>query len=118
MSEWQRISVEELEKLTMQTNMLVLDIRDTRSYLQGHFPRALHLDESNLRSILKNTSRDLPILIYCYQGNSSEDMAQLFADFGFTRCYSLEGGYDAWFQHLEQGWYPQESIASLQQAQI
>ena len=111
MSEWQRISVEQMDQLMTDMNMLALDIRDTKSYLLGHFPNALHLDNSNIRAILKNTSKELPILIYCYHGNASQEMAQLFADFGFNNCYSLDGGYEAWMQSIEQRWHPAASVA-------
>lgn len=111
MSDWQNISAQEVEQLMAAGNLLALDIRDTRSYLQGHLPRALHLDESNLRAILKNTSKDIPVLIYCYRGHTSPEMAQLFADFDFSCCYSLEGGYEAWFDMLEQRWQPAVSVA-------
>ena len=73
-------------------------MRDNRSYLAGHHPKALHLSEQSLRPHLKHTARHIPIIIYCYHGHSSQDMAKLFSDFGFTNCYSIDGGYEAWFQ--------------------
>lgn len=104
MTFWQEISVVEAKQLLQSGNVLTLDTRDMDHYLQGHLPNALHLDAGYLRSLLKNAARHLPILIYCYHGISSRDMAQLFADFGFTNCYSLEGGYAAWYQDLESPW--------------
>lgn len=100
MSKWQHISVSEAEDLLYEAEFLVLDMRDFRSYLRGHHPRALHLHEQNLRALLKHTNRSVPVLIYCYHGHRSQDMAQLFSDFGFTSCYSLDGGYDAWYPHI------------------
>ncbi len=75
-------------------------MRDFRSYMTGHHPKALHLTDSNLRSLIKHTSKQVPILIYCYHGHSSQDMAQLFGDFGFSEVYSLDGGWEAWFQMI------------------
>lgn len=111
MSYWQEISVDEARQMLQRGYLLTLDTRDTRSFLQGHLPNALHLDTCHLRSLLKHTARDIPILIYCYHGISSREMAQLFADFGFSRCYSLEGGYAAWYQHLEDQWPAAASVA-------
>lgn len=96
MSKYQQISVSEAEELLYETDILLLDMRDFRAYLRGHHPRALHLQEQNLRALLKHSARSVPVLIYCEHGHRSQDMAQLFADFGFTSCYSLAGGYEAW----------------------
>lgn len=98
MRAWQCISVDDAEDLILGSHVLILDMRDFRSYLAGHHPKALHLNDSNLRSLLKHTAKHVSILIYCYHGNSSQDMAQLFADFGFEDVYSLDGGWEAWFQ--------------------
>ncbi|MBL4832590.1 MAG: ankyrin repeat domain-containing protein [Pseudomonas sp.] len=97
---WHQISIQEAEQLLESPELLLLDSRDYTAYLAGHHPRALHLSGNNLRSILKHTDRAVPVLIYCYHGHSSQDIAQLFSDFGFISCYSLEGGYEAWFQNI------------------
>lgn len=111
MSRWHRISVEGLQQLKAEKNMLVLDMRDIGSYLTGRYPNALHLDSSHLRALLKHTAKQLPIVIYCQHGFASRKTAQLFADFGFTNCYSLDGGYEAWFASLEKRWLPTSSAA-------
>jgi rhodanese-related sulfurtransferase len=99
---YQCISAAQAEQMIDDANMLVLDMRDFRSYLAGHHPKALHLSDGNLATLLKHTAKHVPILIYCYHGNSSQDMAQLFSDFGFKNCYSLDGGYEAWFQTVKR----------------
>lgn len=110
MTDWQEISVTEARQLFQRGHLLTLDTRDAHHFHQGHLPNALHLDTGHLRNLLKNAARHLPILIYCYHGISSREMAQLFADFGFTQCYSLEGGYAAWYQSLDDCW-PNAAVA-------
>lgn len=109
MSTWQTIDAIQLDEMRSSTNILVLDMREMQSYLLDHYPLALHVDSSNLRTLLKTMNKDVPILIYCYHGIASQDMAQLFADFGFNQVYSLEGGYEAWINYLEAG-FPHESL--------
>lgn len=99
---WTNVSIQEAEQMLDNGDILLLDMRDYRAYLAGHHPRAIHLNDQNLRALLKHTARSVPILIYCYHGHRSQDMAQLFSDFGFTSCYSLEGGYEAWFPSFSQ----------------
>ncbi|TNE77878.1 MAG: hypothetical protein EP334_06065 [Gammaproteobacteria bacterium] len=108
MSGYQCISVNEAENMIRELDVLVLDMRDSSFYNRGHFPNALHLDDNNLRMLLKHTAKDVPILIYCYHGHSSQDMARLFADFGFKNCFSLDGGYEAWFQTVTP---PRQSLS-------
>jgi len=107
---WKCISVDDAEDLILSSHVLILDMRDFRSYLAGHHPKGLHLNDSNLRSLLKHTAKHVPILIYCYHGNSSQDMAQLFSDFGFAEVYSLDGGWEAWFQTITP---PTEALSEL-----
>jgi ankyrin repeat protein len=38
------------------------------------------------------------VLVYCYHGNSSRDICQFIAGFGFKRVYNLVGGWQAWEQ--------------------
>ena len=98
MSKFKRVSVDEAELIAMRKNVLILDMRDASAFCGGHHPDAIHLNDANLRKLIKNTPAKTSIVIYCYHGNSSQDMAQLFADFGFENCYSVDGGYEAWRQ--------------------
>lgn len=98
MSGFKRISAQEADELLQQQNTLLLDMRDARAFSAGHRPRALHLNDNNIRKLLNDSPKNLPIVIYCYHGNSSPDMAKLFADFGFNDCYSVDGGFSAWQQ--------------------
>ena len=96
MSDYQRISVEQAQRLLATENTMLLDMRDARAYCQGHAPRAPRLSELNLRTLLKSTPNHVHLIICCEHGHASRDMAQLFSDFGFINCYSLDGGYEAW----------------------
>lgn len=107
MSTFKRISVDEADWLLSQhENLLLLDVRDVHAFRRHHHPRAMNLNDMNLRSLLKNTPKHAHVVIYCYHGNSSQDMARLFADFGFENCYSVDGGFDAWRHALVQAIAP------------
>ncbi|TVZ38763.1 rhodanese-related sulfurtransferase [Alteromonadaceae bacterium 2753L.S.0a.02] len=101
MNHFKRISVDEADQILARSpEALLLDIRDENSFKESHHPRALLLTDANLRKILKSTDKNTPVLIYCYHGNSSQDIAKMFADFGFKECYSVDGGYAAWRHHI------------------
>ncbi|PMR73764.1 thiosulfate sulfurtransferase GlpE [Billgrantia endophytica] len=97
MNDVKRISVEDAEALLdRKENVMLLDMRDAQAYCQGHDPRAIHLSDFILRSLLKYTPRHVHVIINCHQGDASQDMVRQFSDCGFSNCYSLDGGYQAW----------------------
>lgn len=96
MSEFKRISVAEATQLIENKSPLIVDVRDENAYQAGALPNAHHVTTSNFRIFRRNNDQSRPVLIYCYHGNASQDMAQMFVDFGFSEVYSMDGGYEAW----------------------
>lgn len=88
------ISAAELPAFIMRENPAVLDMRDAPSYVRGHIPGARLLTDAAIRA-LRGSSR--PLVLYCYHGVSSRDMARLLVRAGFT-VFNLEGGWQAWQQ--------------------
>ena len=73
----------------------VFDVRDINDYRQGHIADAAHLAESRLMAWFSRLDKEQPIIIYCYKGHASQTFAQMFADFKFTRVFSVDGGYNS-----------------------
>ncbi|MCY1436291.1 Thiosulfate sulfurtransferase GlpE [compost metagenome] len=97
MSDFKRISVEHAETLLSGgENVMLLDMRDARAYCQGHDPRAIHLSDTTLRSLVKFTPRQVHLIVCGDEPRSSQEMARYFSDCGFVNSYSLDGGYAAW----------------------
>jgi rhodanese-related sulfurtransferase len=88
---------------TAHPDALILDTRDPASHAAGNMAGSTRLDRSNLDQMVLTTTRQRPVLIYCYHGNSSQVYAQQFADFGFAQVVDLIGGWEAWdkFQAAE-----------------
>lgn len=100
MSDLTHLNVEQAETLLAgQGNVMLLDMRSAHDYAQGHDPRAIHLSDLTLNSLLKHTSKQTHLIFCCVHGQASQDMARLFSDFGFSHCYSLDGGYEGWRIH-------------------
>lgn len=93
---FQRIDAGQARALLARGNVLLLDVRDARSYAAAHIDSARHVTRETLDPLLLGTPRDQPVLVYCYHGNASQTYAQMFADFGFREAYSLDGGYEGW----------------------
>ncbi len=97
---YQRISVSTSGHLIHERNPIIFDVRDTASYQAAHLPNAIYLSDQTLKSTIKKAARDRPILVYCYHGNASQDIAKLFCDFGFSDVYSLDGGFESWHREM------------------
>ena len=98
---FERISGETAQEKCSNSACTIIDIRDEMSFNNGHIPNALHIDNSNLAQFIDSADQELPLLIYCYHGNSSQSAAQMLAQQGFSEVYSVDGGYDAWLQAIK-----------------
>jgi thiosulfate/3-mercaptopyruvate sulfurtransferase len=96
---FQRIGVEEARTLLASGGALVLDVRNPDAFLRARIADARNVSLANLSAVIEGAPKTAPVLIYCYHGHASQDYAQIFSDFGFSRVYSLDGGYEAWSKH-------------------
>lgn len=83
------------EKLNNPQSIL-LDMRDSESYSEGHLDGAIHLTQESIVEVMTNTAKDAPVLVMCYHGNGSQNVAAYLAQQGFTDVYSIDGGYEGW----------------------
>ena len=91
---FQRISVKKANELIKNDPTLTIaDIRDEESFNCGNIKDSVHINNSSIKSFLQSTSKDSPLLIYCYHGNSSLQAAEYFVSEGFTNVYSMDGGF-------------------------
>lgn len=97
---YHRISVSTSRNLIREKAPLIFDVRDAASYQAAHLPDAVYLSDQTLKSTIKKGPRNRPILVYCYRGNASQDIAKLFCDFGFSDVYSLDGGFESWHREM------------------
>lgn len=96
------LNVTEVEEFIQQPNTIVIDIRDIRSYQAGHLENALHIDGPTMSNLIRSREKHPSVLIYCYHGNSSRDMAGIISRFGFSNVSHLVGGWAAWERHKNQ----------------
>ena len=100
---FRRIDTRTAEDLFSRSDLVVLDARDAGSFATSHLNGAQPISSANLSALVGGTAKTKPILIYCYHGNSSQEYAQTFSDFGFGEVYSLDGGYEAWRSRAPAG---------------
>ena len=99
---FQRISIEEAKSRFFKSDgspenlVKIIDIRDERSFNEGHIKSALHIDNTNFSEFLQSADSEESIIVYCYHGITSQGVAAHLVEQGFGDVYSLDGGYEAW----------------------
>jgi len=87
-----------LHDLFAEPELLILDFRDPASFAQGHLADAQPVSDALLKQLMNDRRRERPVLIYCYRGNTSRDLCQFIAGFGYTRVYNLVDGWEGWLR--------------------
>ena len=94
---------------------LIIDVRETAEWDQGHLPGAIHVPrgflESRIGGVTSGTDQEL--LISCASGQRSLLAAKTLADMGFSNVTNLAGGFARWKQNN----YPVEVPRILSPAQ-
>lgn len=96
MSGFERINGATAKEMMDQGEVNIADIRDSMSYTTGRIKGAVLVDNSSLKYFMDNASQDTALIVCCYHGNSSQNAAQFFAEQGYQKVYSLDGGYEQW----------------------
>lgn len=102
MANFNRISIEQAREILAQPQALLLDIRDAQSFAASHVAQALPVTSENLATIIEQTVPHVPLLVVCYHGISSQNVAQYLSCQGFTQVASVDGGMEAWQQQFPQ----------------
>lgn len=95
---YEDVDTEGFAALIAQPEVVVLDVRTSEEYLEGHLAEALLIDvkgEDFLDKARKALPKDKTIAIYCRSGRRSAHAAELLAAEGF-KVVNLKGGILAW----------------------
>jgi len=94
--QFKHLSVAQLQQLTTEQTVNVVDTRDPQSFGIAHIPNAFNLNQTNLEQHLADCDMDIPMVVCCYHGISSQGVAQFLVERGFDEVYSLDGGFEAY----------------------
>lgn len=90
------ISIEQTKELINSGAINLADIRDSSTFAAGHMPDAQNINNQNVQEFIENSDKDIPLVVICYHGHSSQPTAQYFAAQGFSEVYSMDGGFEVW----------------------
>jgi thioredoxin 1 len=89
---------ERFKELTAQNNGVLLDVRTTSEFKNGHIADAGNLNYYALdfRKRLLLLPRNQPIYLYCNTGYRSEKAAEILTENGYADVYNLQHGIMEW----------------------
>lgn len=96
MEQFEHISVEGAKQLMANKAARMVDIRDDQSFEAGHIEDSVQLNNGSLQGFMNDTDFDIPVIVCCYHGISSQQAAQFLIHQGFEEVYSMDGGFEAW----------------------
>lgn len=96
------INVQQAQKFLIQGVARLVDIRDLKNFNTAHPTGAFHLTQDTLNHFMQYMDVDRPLLVMCYHGISSKNVAQYLINQGFKHVYSVDGGFTAWHAEFPQ----------------
>lgn len=100
MSTFARLSCADAKAMMAEKDVNIVDIRDLATFNNGHITNAEHLDNHSIAAYINDTEHDIPLIVCCYHGNSSQPAGAYLAEQGFEEVYSLDGGYQQWAEEF------------------
>lgn len=94
---YHQISMEQAaEMMAQETGYILLDVRTTGEYQQGHIPGAICIPNESIGSeeIEELPDKAQKILVYCRSGNRSKQASEKLAKLGYTNVYEFGGILD------------------------
>ena len=93
----------DIAKNLLDQNMLFVDARSEEYYLEGHIPKAICNDNLDLliTKMEEHISIDDGFIVYCSDDDcgSSEELAYLLQEQGFSNIYLFKGGWKQWIDN-------------------
>ena len=96
MGQFKHISIAASIDMLAAGNAQLVDIRDEQSFSAAHIEGAKHLDNVSLQDFIAGAKPNIPVIVCCYHGNSSQSAAAFLNDKGFEEVYSMDGGFEQW----------------------
>jgi len=95
------LSVRDLErKIASGEHFELLDVRTPEEQARASLPGAVPLSEEALRRV-ESLPRSATLVFFSHRGRRARAAAEHLAGGGFRRVHWVEGGIDAWSQHID-----------------
>lgn len=92
------VSPSESTQMINRDDALMLDVRESNEYSEGHIINSLHIPLSGLKTRLKDLEKykAKKVIIACRSGHRSSQACTTLKKEGFEQVFNLSGGVMAW----------------------
>ena len=104
-SGYKQVSMEEgLELMKEDSGYILLDVRRTDEFEEGHIPGAINIPNESIgtEEIAELPDKNQTIYVYCRSGNRSKQASQKLVDLGYTNVIEF-GGIIDYSGEIEKG---------------
>ncbi|MEO1430958.1 MAG: rhodanese-like domain-containing protein [Cyanobacteria bacterium J06632_19] len=91
-------ATELIEQIKLDKAPVILDVRTSEEYSQGHIPGAINIEYRELPSRISeiNSLSNQKIVVYCERGVRANIAEETLKKAGFTEVLHLEGDMSGW----------------------
>lgn len=88
----------EAVRLMNHEEAVVIDVRESNEYAQGHILNALHIPVGSIHDQLGKLEkyRERTLILSCQSGHRSAHACRILKKNGFEHIYNMRGGMAAW----------------------
>ena len=92
------VSPSESTQMINRDDALILDVRESNEYSQGHIINSLHIPLSGLKTRMKDLEKHKAkkVIVACRSGHRSSQACANLKKEGFEQVFNLRGGVMAW----------------------
>jgi molybdopterin/thiamine biosynthesis adenylyltransferase/rhodanese-related sulfurtransferase len=93
-----QIDADEARKMLDKPGTVLIDVRESDEWRQGHIPQAVGIPRGflELRIEEKVPDHKAPIILQCASGTRSLLAARTLHELGYENLYNLNGGFNTW----------------------
>lgn len=90
------ISHGELRRKLNKRDTIIVDVRHSSEFREGHIPHSKLIPSSSLPNKVGDLKRFKEIVLVCRSGNRSGQAAKKLMEMGFDNVRNLTGGMQSW----------------------
>jgi rhodanese-related sulfurtransferase len=82
-------------------SLKLLDVRSRQEFEAVHIEGSILMSQPTMQEIMSQWPRETLMVVIDHRGRNALDAAAYFAGHGFTKVRCLQGGIDAWSEHVD-----------------
>src|ERR1700683_340374 len=100
-----QIDIDQVRKMLDQPGTVLIDVRESDGWRQGHIPQAVAIPRGflELRVEEKVPDHKTPVILQCASGTRSLLAARTLRELGYENVYNMTGGFNAWKDRVLAG---------------